>query len=79
MLETTYIFRPLPEQNSIHLLRLLPGEATADLQCELFSVRLSSKPVYRAISYVWGSRIPEATVQCGSETIIITKNCGYAL
>ena len=79
MLETTYIFRSLPEQDSIRLLRLLPGESTASLQCELFSVRLSSKPVYRAISYVWGSRIPEATIQCGGETIIITKNCGHAL
>jgi hypothetical protein len=61
------------------LVRLLPREPSADLEYELVSTRLSDAPDYRALSYVWGSRIPEATIRCIGETIIITKNCDYAL
>ena len=79
MLETTYQFSALPQEDSIRLIHLLPGEPSAELECQLATVRLSDKPLYRAVSYVWGSRIPGAIVRCDGETIVITKNCEHAL
>ena len=79
MPQTTYQFSELPKEDSIRIVYLLPGELSADLECQLATVRLSDKPSYRALSYVWGSRIPEATIKCDGETNIITKNCEYAL
>ena len=79
MLEASYQFSALQEEDSIRLLNLLPGEPSANLQSRMITARLSDEPVYRALSYVWGSRIPGATIRCDGDAIVITKNCEHAL
>lgn len=78
-METTYRYTKLPHSDSIRVLHLFPGEPSEDLECRLVPVQLSDQPSYRALSYVWGSRVPGATIKCDGDTIIITKNCEHAL
>lgn len=79
MLETTYSFTSLQDQDSILLIHLLPGEPSADFECELVDTRLRNNPDYRAISYVWGSKIPGSTIRCPEDHIVIIPNCDNVL
>jgi hypothetical protein len=55
-----YQYLPLLAVHSeIRLLWLLPGSASDELSIEIFHATVSSKPVYEALSYVWGC--PDST------------------
>jgi hypothetical protein len=53
-------YRQLDEsKNEIRLLHIKPGVPGADIHCDLIHTSLDSSPVYKALSYTWGSSEPE--------------------
>jgi hypothetical protein len=53
-------YRQLDEsKNEIRLLHIKPGVPGADIHCDLIHTSLGSCPVYKALSYTWGSSEPE--------------------
>lgn len=42
-------------RNEIRLLILLPGQPGDDVKCDLQTVSLDNKPMFEALSYVWGN------------------------
>jgi hypothetical protein len=46
---------------------------------DLRVVSLDDKPIYDAISYVWGSPFPSYQIVCSGNNLPITKNCYDAL
>lgn len=69
----------LPYDDSMRLLRLLPGSNDDELSCELFAARVSESPLYEAISYVWGNAFKAVTLYCNSKKLRITWNLASAL
>jgi len=58
----------------IRLLRLLPSELETEIRCELVQYALSDAPVYDAVSYAWGSGVPERDIMLNGHRIRIGKN-----
>lgn len=77
--ESTYTYEPLPHDDSIRLLHLLPGKDTDLLSCTLSTTRLSQQPSYSAVSYVWGSTSLTSRIQCNNKYVAITDNLNKAL
>ncbi|KAL5322828.1 hypothetical protein ACEPPN_010807 [Leptodophora sp. 'Broadleaf-Isolate-01'] len=53
-----YLYSPLKSSGTgeLRLIRLWPGPVDCeDIKLEIFHARKSSKPVYEALSYTWGS------------------------
>ncbi|KAI1737542.1 HET-domain-containing protein [Xylaria scruposa] len=80
---TASLFPPLSKQSETRLLRLLPGNFTQDVYCEIDVWDLDSRPEYEAISYTWAD---ETGVDDSSKTIFVsrkplkvTRNCENAL
>jgi hypothetical protein len=48
------LYQKLQEEDSIRLLILEPGNHNSPISCRLEEVRLSAKPIYKAVSYTWG-------------------------
>ena len=46
-----YRHSPLPNETSIRLLRLLPGERNSDIRCHLKFADINKLPIFGAISY----------------------------
>ena len=49
-----YRHSPLPNETSIRLLRLLPGERNSDIRCRLEFADINNLPKFGGISYTWG-------------------------
>jgi hypothetical protein len=85
-MSTTYTYRPLDrDKKEIRVLRLgsvVPetGESEAQIVGSIEHVSLLDKPVYNALSYVWGEAVfsPAIYVKDG-QCFAITKNLEAAL
>jgi hypothetical protein len=69
-LETTIMgdipYHPLDaEKKEIRLLTIQPGEWDDVVRCRLDTVSLDEKPVYEALSYVWGGSVDEPAERAG--------------
>jgi hypothetical protein len=49
------IYAPLEDKTDIRLLLLYPGPRSELICCTLAHAKVSSKPIYEALSYIWGS------------------------
>ncbi|KAI0550035.1 HET-domain-containing protein [Xylaria curta] len=80
---TGRLFPPLSKQSDTRLLRLLPGDFSQDVHCEISVHDLSSRPVYEAISYTWadetGNDDLSKTILVSGEPLSVTRNCENAL
>lgn len=74
-----YTYQPLAYDDSIRILILEPGERQEPIQCSLVPVRLSEKPEYDAISYVWGTDEPSQEIFIDGQKVMIRTNLHSAL
>ncbi|KAK9424456.1 putative Heterokaryon incompatibility domain-containing protein [Seiridium unicorne] len=73
---------PLPDDaDSIRLLYLRPAARNDDrIECSLRVVKLSEKPQFVALSYVWGApAIGSHVISCNNIPTPVTENCWDAL
>lgn len=74
---TKYKYTSLSTQHDeIRCLTLFPGTKAGNepLACTLKTLRLSDKPAFEAISYVWGSDEKSQSIMCNDREIDITTN-----
>ncbi|KAJ8118221.1 hypothetical protein ONZ43_g4038 [Nemania bipapillata] len=71
-----YPYRQLAD-NDIRLLIVLPGNGT--LECRLHQMPLAKEPVFRALSYVWGSSGEMEEILLEGEPFKVTRNLYEAL
>jgi predicted acetyltransferase len=50
------IYSPLADSDEIRLLLLHPGSGDDSIKCSIQLVKLSNKPQYEALSYMWGPK-----------------------
>lgn len=74
-----HTYQPLAYDDSIRILILEPGERQEAIRCSLVSMRLSEKPEYDAISYVWGTDAPSREITIDGQGVVIRKNLFRAL
>jgi len=75
-----YNYRPIDLNGpAVRLLRLLGGNFTDDIQCDLFEAWLEGGVPYDALSYAWGSTEKEATITVNGSTMHVTSNLYVAL
>jgi tetratricopeptide (TPR) repeat protein len=73
-----FTYQPLVSPKSTRILKVYPSRyKTAALVCELTEEKLDddNPPSYAAISYTWGSQLPDRRIFCHGEVLIITENC----
>ncbi|KAK3686174.1 hypothetical protein B0T22DRAFT_518732 [Podospora appendiculata] len=76
----SYAYQPLdPQQPSIRLLTLQPGENDSDICCELQTVVLESAPDYEALSYVWGDANERKFILLHGHTYSVTASLETSL
>jgi hypothetical protein len=77
---TVYTHRPIDlDGPAVRLLRLLRGNFTDDIQCELFEAWLEGGIPYDALSYTWGSPEKAAKITVNGSTMHVTLNLYTAL
>lgn len=67
------------ERQEIRLLELLPGQDVEEIKCNIKHVSLEDKPLYEAISYVWGDDTSSIDILCDNRRLAITKSIRSAL
>jgi hypothetical protein len=75
----SYQYIPLKHLDEIRILVLEPDDGTVSIRCFLKHVRLSERPTYEGLSYVWGDPSKLETVICDGKLIRITKSLHTAL
>lgn len=65
--------------NEIRLVKVLPGEWTGPIHCELHRTSLSDTPKYYTLSYVWGSRRARREIFLNGRPFRVTVNLESAL
>jgi hypothetical protein len=76
------LYEPLERTTrEIRLLELLPAkDPTANIRCILRKVSLDTKPIYLALSYVWGDATNEKkTIEVNGIAVSVTSNLHKAL
>ncbi|KAI0188684.1 heterokaryon incompatibility protein-domain-containing protein [Xylaria flabelliformis] len=71
-------YQPLAFPKSTRILKVYPSRyETAALVCELTEEVLNNDnpPSYAAISYTWGSQVPNRWILCHGKALIVTENC----
>jgi hypothetical protein len=81
--KNTYSYSPFTRQGSIRLLRLIPADENAGLECQLFNYPLQETRhracLYEALSYVWGSSDKPKSISIGKCHLPVTANLYTAL
>jgi hypothetical protein len=81
--ENRYRYSPLPESGSIRLLRLIPSDENARIECQLFDYPLQElgegTHLYEALSYAWGDPNNLRYIFINEHNLPITKNLHSAL
>ena len=70
------------DRPGVRLLRLLRGNFTDDIRCDLFDAWINQSDdgiPYDALSYTWGSTVKEAKITVNGSTMHITSNLHMAL
>jgi hypothetical protein len=76
--EKPYVYQPLEDPNStIRLINIL--SITPDICCKLRVVSLENKPVFSALSYMWGDTTEQETVVVDGRPTSVTTNLAHAL
>jgi hypothetical protein len=79
----TYKYNPIDlEGPAIRLVRLLKGNFTEDILCELFDAWLHQAGggmPYEALSYIWGNAEKTAKITINGCTMGVTENLYVAL
>ncbi|OCK99030.1 HET-domain-containing protein, partial [Cenococcum geophilum 1.58] len=70
---------PLPNETSIRLLRLLPGERNSDIRCRLEFADINSLPKFGGISYTWGDPADKEKIICDEGYLFVPSNLVDAL
>jgi hypothetical protein len=76
-----YVYNPLPEGDSIRLIRLEAGEWFQNIFCTFITSSLEQVPQYECLSYVWGDETDRRTVVCDRRRLVlsVTASCESAL
>jgi hypothetical protein len=77
-----YQYRPLEGQNEIRLLAFLPRDSNRpkDLHCTIIHAGFDNRPIYRALSYTWGSPDdPQFSVLVDGQIFMARENLWQAL
>ena len=61
-------------EREIRILNLLPGGRGDDVRCTTRVVSLDEHPVFETVSYVWGDRIGDVSIDVSGTPIPVTKN-----
>lgn len=75
------MYKDLPE-DSFRLLNFTSNSTnamTGSIECELDTVRLSSKPIYNALSYTWNNEKPWRDIICNGQHLHVTPSLFEAL
>ncbi|CZR58878.1 uncharacterized protein PAC_08770 [Phialocephala subalpina] len=72
-------YQALQEKDEIRLLYLHPGSSSDPIKCTITHARLSSKPVYEALSYMWGDEPESRVIVLDDRSRRIRENLWYAL
>ena len=79
-MDNKYQYRPLVGQSDVRLLRISSSGSDV-LVFQLLNISLDASPDFEAVSYTWGSKIRNRTIQ-DQETqtlLYVTENCEAAL
>ncbi|KAK4217198.1 heterokaryon incompatibility protein-domain-containing protein [Rhypophila decipiens] len=79
MMNSTYVYRSLPNHNTIRILHLMPGQFDEVICCTLHVYSLDQAPAYEALSYVWGNIENRKRVVVGGSNFEVTANLDTAL
>lgn len=74
-----YYYTPLPQPNSIRLIKLQLNPERGGFACSLEIANLSCPPEYIALSYVWGDRLETVPIICDGKSVQVTLNLRDAL
>ena len=74
-----YTYSSLDDKDGIRLMILMPGHKDKPLKCTITHSSLSNKPVYEALSYVWGAQDTTHTLHCNESVILVGENLFTAL
>ena len=74
-----YRHSPLPNETSIRLLRLLPGERNSDIRCRLEFADINNLPKFGGISYTWGNPTDKEKIICDEGYLFVPSNLVDAL
>lgn len=71
-------YSPLPNGNWLRLLRVQAGNSD-EVSCDLYTADLDTKPVFSAISYVWGDPSQRQDISLNGCTFSVTQNLATVL
>jgi hypothetical protein len=77
-MRTDYVHQAL-QPGQMRLLYLLPGASSDQLQGVIIHVRYTSAPLFRALSYVWGSGERKKTLLTPDGVVLVTVSLSKAL
>jgi len=77
--QESYRHSPLPNETSIRLLRLLPGERNSDIRCRLEFADINNLPKFGGISYTWGDPADKEKIICDEGYLFVPSNLVDAL
>ena len=73
------IYAPLDDKTDIRLLLLHPGPKSALICCTLAHAKVSSNPIYEALSYVWGPEEEGSVINLNNQILSVRPNLWLAL
>jgi hypothetical protein len=82
VMDQPYRYKQLSSENSIRILKLLPGRHGEALCAHLDEAELTSEPhepIFAALSYCWGTSGFDADLMCDGRNLKITKSLATAL
>jgi hypothetical protein len=81
VIQSSSCYETLDGQSEIRLVRVLPGEVSATIECELDRVEMDEahKHCYKALSYTWGSPSATRVITLDGEDFKVTQNLWSAL
>ncbi|KAJ1323322.1 HET domain-containing protein [Microdochium nivale] len=69
------LYSPIDSSKAFRLLRLLPGDSHAPIECQLIPADLDhARGTFEAASYTWGSPEDQPLIQCNGVAMSIQRN-----
>ncbi|KAM0720640.1 hypothetical protein Q7P37_004777 [Cladosporium fusiforme] len=75
---SSHFYSALPSGNWMRLLRVQPGNGV-EVKCELYPADLDARPVFSAISYVWGDPSQRQDILLNGHLFSVTQNLANVL
>ncbi|KAF4628981.1 hypothetical protein G7Y89_g9168 [Cudoniella acicularis] len=72
-------YSPLQDENEIRLIYLLPGPASDEIKCEVKHALFSPELRYEALSYMWGPRDIQKSIEVNGVVMDVRENLWHAL